>query len=199
MNLHAHFWLWCVGLRGPLSTTLPDERAALIRCAAGRERVAEIGVYHGATSRHFRRVMSATGTLVAVDAYYKSRIGMPAAYLIARRELGRVRRGRLVFLRATGAEAGRRDVVRRLAPFEFVFLDGDHSRAGLDANWSAWRPLVAPGGVIAIHDTTEGEGLRFVREVIDPDPAFARFDTVGVTSFFRRAAPDAPLSATART
>lgn len=187
MNFHSHFWLWCLGLRGPLSTTLPAERAALIHCAAGKERIAEIGVYHGATSRYFRRVMSSTGTLVAVDAYYRSLIGVPAAYLIARRELAKVRHGHLVFLRTTGAEAALTPVVRGLAPFDFVFIDGDHSRAGLEANWGAWSPLVAPGGVIAIHDTTEGEGLRFVREVIDPDPAFTCFDTADVTSFFRRA------------
>lgn len=184
MNFHTHFWLWCVGLRGPLTTSLPAERAALIRWAAGRARLAEVGVYHAATSRHLRRVMSSSGTLVAVDAYYRSRIGVPVAYLIARRELGKVRRGRLLFLRTTGAEAARSPAVRAIAPFDFVFIDGDHSRAGLEANWGGWSPLVGEGGVIAIHDTTEGEGLRFVREVIDPDPRFARVEIADVTTFF---------------
>lgn len=35
---------------------------------------------------------------------------------------------------------------------EFVFLDGDHSRTGVIAALEAWRPMLAPGAVVAFHD-----------------------------------------------
>jgi len=186
MNLHAHFWLWCLGLRPPLSTTMPQELEALVQQARGKARIAEVGVYHAATSRRFRRVMDARGTLVAVDSYYASRAGIPVAYVIARVELAKVRRGRLVFLRTTGALAAETEVVRGLAPFDLVFIDGDHSWNGLHANWGGWSPLVRVGGTIAIHDTTSGDGLRFAEEVIAADSRFLRFQVKDVTTFFRR-------------
>lgn len=38
-------------------------------------------------------------------------------------------------------------------PFDFVFIDGDHTYDGVRADWLAWSPLVRPGGVVAFHDT----------------------------------------------
>src|SRR5690606_321584 len=35
---------------------------------------------------------------------------------------------------------------------DFVFLDGDHTRAGVEADIAAWLPKVKSGGVLAGHD-----------------------------------------------
>lgn len=35
---------------------------------------------------------------------------------------------------------------------DFLFIDGDHSLAGVTADYEAYAPLVAPGGLIAFHD-----------------------------------------------
>jgi predicted O-methyltransferase YrrM len=36
-----------------------------------------------------------------------------------------------------------------------VFIDGGHGRAPAHADYEAWAPLVAPGGLLAIHDVFE--------------------------------------------
>ena len=38
-------------------------------------------------------------------------------------------------------------------PVGLLFIDGDHSYEGVRADFEAWSPRVAPGGVIAFHDT----------------------------------------------
>ena len=37
-------------------------------------------------------------------------------------------------------------------PVDFLFIDGDHGREAVPADFQAWRGLVAPGGVIGFHD-----------------------------------------------
>lgn len=38
-------------------------------------------------------------------------------------------------------------------PFDFAFIDGDHTYEGVRADWLLWSPLVRPGGLVAFHDT----------------------------------------------
>lgn len=66
--------------------------------------------------------------------------------------------------RQTLAEAGLEDtvvvIVGRSAavaaawrtPLGLVFIDGGHSQAAADADYAGWAPLVAEGGLLAIHD-----------------------------------------------
>jgi hypothetical protein len=35
---------------------------------------------------------------------------------------------------------------------DFLFLDGDHSEAGIQRDWDDWHRFVVPGGVVAFHD-----------------------------------------------
>jgi cephalosporin hydroxylase len=41
---------------------------------------------------------------------------------------------------------------RELGPYDFVFIDGDHTADAVAADWMNYRPMVADGGVIALHD-----------------------------------------------
>ena len=54
-------------------------------------------------------------------------------------------------------------------PMDFIFLDGDHSRAGVEADIAAWLPNIRPGGTLAGHDYyTVEQGLHpGVREAVD--------------------------------
>lgn len=38
-------------------------------------------------------------------------------------------------------------------PFDFAFIDGDHSTEGCMKDWAAIEPLIAKGGLILLHDT----------------------------------------------
>lgn len=46
--------------------------------------------------------------------------------------------------------------VLRDRPVDFLFLDGDHSYAGVKSDWEMYRPLVRPGGLVAVHDIARG-------------------------------------------
>lgn len=44
------------------------------------------------------------------------------------------------------------EFVREFAPFDFAFIDGDHSYEGVRADWETYAPMVRPGGLVALHD-----------------------------------------------
>ncbi len=56
---------------------------------------------------------------------------------------------------------------KRYGPYDFMFIDGDHSYDGVCADWHVYSPMVRPGGVVAFHDTMrigpEWEGKIGVR------------------------------------
>lgn len=47
------------------------------------------------------------------------------------------------------------EAVRKLGPFDFLFIDGDHSEAGVRQDWEAYGPLAK---VVAFHDICGQEG-----------------------------------------
>jgi predicted O-methyltransferase YrrM len=49
---------------------------------------------------------------------------------------------------------------------DFLFIDGDHSLAGVTADYRAYAPLVAPGGLIAFHDIVPDHTTRHGRKTI---------------------------------
>jgi predicted O-methyltransferase YrrM len=106
-------------------------------------------------------------------------------------EVGRIRNGRVVWVRATGTDAGRTPEIRR-APFDFVFIDDAQSYEGLQIEWETWSPLVEPGGIIALHDTQTIPGVagqsseRFAREIVFADDRFDVLETIDSLTVLRR-------------
>jgi predicted O-methyltransferase YrrM len=41
------------------------------------------------------------------------------------------------------------------ARLDFLFIDGDHSEAGVRRDWEMYSPLVRPGGMAAFHDVND--------------------------------------------
>jgi predicted O-methyltransferase YrrM len=185
MSVLAHYVMWNVGLAEAETQTTPDERDCLARHAASKRVLAEIGVWHGVTTARLRTVMAPDGVLYAVDPYPNGRLGFSVQQRIARREVARVPNGRVEWVRARGVEAARAlaGVSGRL---EFVFIDGDHSYEGLRGDWDGWSPLLARGGVAALHDSRpcaarpihDAGSVRYTAEVIRRDPRFAVIDAV---------------------
>jgi predicted O-methyltransferase YrrM len=193
MSVLAHFVKWTLGLAPAEAVTTAAEAECLTRHATGRKRLAEIGVWQGGTTKRLRSVMAADATLFAVDPFPKGLLGFSTHRAIASREVATIRNGIVVWIRLTAADAAR-DPAVRAGGFDFVFLDALHTYDGLREDWEAWSPLVAPGGIIAIHDSraTPGGhsedvgGVRFTSDVIVKDPRFAVADEIDSLTALRR-------------
>lgn len=178
--------LWRAGLVTPAPWANPEETACLLRHAAGKRRLAEIGVWEGGTTRQLRSTMHPSGVLFAIDPFPGGRLGLSYQRPIAHGEVRRVRRGDVVWIRATGVSASK-DPRVTAAPFDFVFIDGDHSFEGLRADWNAWSPLAAD--ILALHDVIgapDQGSVRFAREYAFTDPRFTLVETAGCLAVLRR-------------
>jgi predicted O-methyltransferase YrrM len=177
----THYLAWTVGLAPATTQTTVAERDCLAQFAADRRHLVEIGVWHGVTTRRLRAAMHPQGVLSAVDPFPVGRLGFSVQQRIAHREVATIGNGRVAWLRTTGAAAARDH-----GPVDFVFIDGDHSEEGLLADWRAWSPLVAPGGIVALHDSRstrerpidEAGSVKVTNEVILRDERFAVVHTV---------------------
>jgi predicted O-methyltransferase YrrM len=143
------------------------ERVRALRPA----RVCEIGPYLGGTSFLFARAAAADATMVLLD--HK----MDRARAGALRRLGQPGQ-RVVCIRGDSHDpAVRRRVAAALeGPADFLFIDGDHSAAGVEADWRDYAPLVRAGGLVAFHDIVLDHRARFGRDT----PA----DSGGVPAFW---------------
>ncbi len=176
----ARWLLHRCGLK-PARTQLTEaERDCLARHAAGKRSLVEIGVMDGATTSLLRSVMDADGTITGIDPHPPGRLGVSFERWIALREAARHARGRAVLLRRASHDAA----VGWTAPIDFLFIDGDHSWAGIDRDWRDWSGFVAPGGVVALHDSVsvptraDLDSVRYTREVILRDRRVRAIDAV---------------------
>jgi predicted O-methyltransferase YrrM len=149
------FLKYLAGLRGPHSTLTSVESALLRSLAAGRECAVEVGVYEGVTSAAMAGTLSPTGTLYLVDPYtlgarLERWLGLSFTSHVARRSV-RPWRQRVRFVRATSLEAARSLDLHR--PADLVFVDADHGYEAVRDDLRAWSPKLAPGGVLAFHDS----------------------------------------------
>jgi len=75
-------------------------------------------------------------------------------------------------------------------PVQAVFVDGDHTRDAVEADVRAWLPHVVPGGLLAIHDSTELSGFDGPRQVARDSckvgEVFEAVGTLGSITWARR-------------
>lgn len=193
MSVLSHFVWWCLGFKSAETQTTPAERRCLARHASGKMRLAEIGVWHGVSTCELREAMDHRGTIFAIDPYPRGRLGFSTQRIIAQKQVSKVPNGTVQWIRKTGAEAAA-FFAAKTESFDFVFLDGDHSYKGLQADWVGWKPLLAVGGIVALHDShsslerpIENAGsVVFTREVILRDPSFVVVDVVDSLTVLRR-------------
>lgn len=194
MRVMTHFLLWNLGLAKAETQTSEAERDCLARYASGRERLIEVGVWHGVTTCRLRRAMSPGGVLLAVDPYAKGRLGFSAQKYVAEREVAKVANGSVHWIRQTGVEAAREYARSGSKPIDFIFIDGDHSYDGLRVDWEAWSGLVGVGGVVALHDSCssaerqieDAGSVCYTREVIMHDARFKVLEIVDTLTVLAR-------------
>lgn len=120
------------------SSLPPASLARLLELARGAGRVVELGTAMGWT----------TGALAlggsAVTSYDPVRYDGRAQYLDL---LGRAARARIELVTATGSAGGPGG-----AAVDLLFVDSSHERAETVAEFTAWRPVIRRGGIVAFHD-----------------------------------------------
>ena len=186
MTSLSRLLLWKLGRVNIAPWAMPGETAVLQRHAAGKRRLAEVGVWEGGTTRALREVMASDGVLFAIDPFPVGRLGISYQEIIAKGEVARVRNGSVVWLRTTGVRAAA-DARVRSAPLDFVFIDSEHTFEALQAEWKAWTPLAS--GIVAVHDVIgdPGQGsVRFAQEHIFKDPQFTLLETIGCLAVLQR-------------
>ena len=100
--------------------------------------------------------------------------------------MNRVTNGTVRWIRATGQAAAAHYQREQREPVSLIFIDGDHSYDGLAGDWFAWKPLVAPGGLVCLHDSRSTAGrdiehagsVRATKEIVLKDPDFELVDEV---------------------
>jgi len=86
---------------------------------------------------------------------------------------------------------------------DLLFIDGDHSEAGVSADIQKYAPLVRPGGCVLLHDYLDApDGHCRVKSVVDStlgcDPAFRLIGQVGSLIGFRKLGGGAAAARTPR-
>ena len=188
----VHLGLWLLGWAKAEAQTTAAERDCLARHANGKKHLAEIGVWHGATTCWLRRAMAQQGSLVAIDPYPVGKLGFSAQRIIAHREVSKISKGSVTWLRTTGSEAARE---LSSSIFDFVFVDGDHSYKGLQADWEGWSKLISLGGIIALHDSRSSPSrqipddvgsVHFTHDVVERDPRFQVIEVIDSLTVLQR-------------
>jgi predicted O-methyltransferase YrrM len=188
-----HTMRHAIGVEDAHTQTSSAERERLAQHASGKRCAVEIGVFEGATTAMLARAIKpAGGRLYAVDPFFRGRSGVCWSELIARAEVRRSGASEVVeFVRALSTEASRRIA----GEFDFVFIDGDHSLDGIKRDWADWSGRIAPGGIIALHDTRVPDynpsvgqlgSYQYFESEIRFDPRFQLVEQVDSLSVLRR-------------
>lgn len=130
----------------------------------------EIGTYRGGTLFVFSQVAEADATVISVDF---SMTFLGNFYRAGQGPFFRqfVRKGQTLFLmRKDSHKPATLEGIKRILngkELDFLFIDGDHSLAGVRQDFEMYAPLVRKGGLIAFHDITPCEPPKEVYKFWD--------------------------------
>jgi predicted O-methyltransferase YrrM len=124
--------------------------------------VVEIGSWQGYSTSFLAGAVrdSGNGVLYAID-HFKGNVGKEAFYRVGRPDLSDLRQGFENNLRRLGLFGSVRlldmpnhEAVRHLdgVKVRLLFIDGDHSKAGVENDIRLFFPLVVPGGLVVFDD-----------------------------------------------
>lgn len=190
-------------------THLEDYRAlAAIALHHQPTSIFEIGTFLGVTSNFFLELLPECR--VTSIAYVKNRWNpFRKRYNncgLSRKDVGRMvaidHRPRFTQLFGDSHALRAEDMVTRFGEFDMVFIDGDHSRAGVALDTELCLRILSPGGALCWHDANPCEKYLDVREFLERDfplPLIATADTyvggVAYCAIHRPAAGTQPIAA----
>jgi predicted O-methyltransferase YrrM len=147
-----------LGVIPPRTMHSVEDARVLLEAAEGAKRVVEIGVYEGSSALALCDALGPNAELHLVDPFGSHPDALPSGWgateWATRRVVERAARRRgssapsvhwHVCLSAELAS-------RWEGGADVVFIDGDHSEAGCELDWSSWRPFVPEGGRVVFHD-----------------------------------------------
>jgi predicted O-methyltransferase YrrM len=140
----------------------------------GLTRGAELGLWKGRTYFHLLDRCPDL-TLIGVDQWehHPERAGIPGGETYAKWNMPGLEKT----VRTQAKKYGARAVLMKSATvaaaktfpdghFDFVFIDADHSEAGVRSDIEAWAPKVRPGGFLTGHDIVWPTVQRVVAELV---------------------------------
>jgi hypothetical protein len=147
-----------LGLIPPRTMHSAEDAHVLLDAARGARRVVEIGVYEGSSALALCHALGPDAELHLVDPFGRHPDALPSGWgateWATRRVVERAARQR-----GARAPSVHWHVVlsselasRWSGEADLVFVDGDHSEAGCELDWTCWRPFVPIGGHIVFHD-----------------------------------------------
>jgi hypothetical protein len=147
-----------LGLIPPRTMHSAEDARVLLGAARGARRVVEIGVYEGSSALALCDALDPGAELHLVDPFGRHPDALPSGWgateWATRRVVARAARRRGVEAPSIhwhvvlSSELG----ARWSGDAEVVFIDGDHSEAGCELDWTCWRPFVPVGGHMVFHD-----------------------------------------------
>jgi predicted O-methyltransferase YrrM len=144
--------------RPGISTSILEEESATLGELAAGQRVLEIGSAFGYSA--ICMALAGAKSIVAVDPHIWLQSIQPMRTALD--NFAVADRVTIIQERSPHGLLGLRENY-----FGFIFIDGDHSYEGCSADITAALPLLAPGGVLAVHDYLEDCCCPGVRTAVD--------------------------------
>jgi predicted O-methyltransferase YrrM len=156
------------GLIPPRTMHSREDLRVLLDAARGARCVVEIGVYEGASAVALCTALEPGAELHLIDPFGSHPDALPSGWgaseWATRRAVGRAaRRRRDAPSVRWHAALSHVAAARWEGAVDLLFIDGDHSEAGCELDWSCWHGFLAPGGRAVFHDARadqrDGRGL----------------------------------------
>ena len=187
MKTFRHFCRVLAGLDQPQTQVTQGELSAMLNHAHSARNIVEIGCFEGATAMAL--ATSTQGQVYSIDLFTRGRAGICFGYWIVRTQLVKMRIDNVHLIAASSQEAARKIHIE----IDFLFIDGDHSRKGVERDWSDWYPKVKVGGVIAMHDCKASHNspvelgtMEFYRERLAAMHELAEIESVDSLVVFKK-------------
>ncbi len=146
------------GLIPPRTMHSAEDAAVLLDAARGARCVVEIGVYEGSSAVALCQALGPEAQLHLVDPFGRHPDALPSGWgateWATRRAVARAlrRRGPDAVAVHWHPRLSAELAARWQQEVDLVFIDGDHSEAGCELDWSLWHRFVAPRGHVVFHD-----------------------------------------------